>query len=334
MSRHGGPGEFALIQALMAAAPRRVSSASGFLVLGAGDDAAILRGPGREDYVWTVDAQVEGVHFQLNSSKPENIGWKSLAVNLSDIAAMGARPVACLVSLAVPGHLDVRWLKRLYRGLSGLALAEKCLIAGGNLSKSPNGLTIDITVVGRVPRGKALLRSGARPGDGLYVSGPLGDAGAALSEMQTKASAQLPPVCRTRLLRPQPECGLGWALGGESGLASSMIDLSDGLSGDLAHLVEASKVTAEVEARLLPVRKAVRDYWSARGEDPIQHALSDGEDYRLLFTVQPERERRVLALSKSIRRIGTIRKGKGMRLLTLDGNERPLLPAGWDHFRR
>jgi thiamine-monophosphate kinase len=280
------------------------------LVLGIGDDCAIFRPRGAgEDLVFTTDLLVEDVHFRAATHRPQAVGWKALARGLSDIAAMGAQPRFCLLSLALPEWAGRKWVSGFYDGF--LRLAGRCsvVLAGGDLARAAK-VACDIVVCGSLPRGTALLRSGARPGDALYVSGTLG--GSALGLATRRGPAW------QRHLWPEPRLELGRFLRAKL-RATSAMDLSDGISLDLRRLCRESKVSAELNAPL-PV-------FHGAG---LEEALDGGEDYELLFTVRPgvrvpERRRGI-----PLTRIGTMREGRAGRV-TLFGS--PLAPRGFDHLR-
>ena len=275
------------------------------LVFGIGDDCAIFRPRGSgEDLLFTTDLLVEDVHFRRETHPPGAVGHKALARGLSDIAAMGGEPRFFLLSLAIPQSLDKKWVDRFYRGLLGLGLKYGLMLAGGDLSHSEK-IVCDIVVCGAVPRGKALRRDGAQPGDGIYVSGELG--GSALGLAKGKGPAF------DRHLHPEPRVELGTFLRSR---ASAAMDLSDGLSLDLLRLCRASTVAAELDGDVPRFRGAT-----------IEQALHGGEDYELLFTAR----RPIPASHKGIRltRIGTIRRGSAA--VKLAG--RPLAALGYDHFR-
>ena len=310
-----GP-EFQLIEAFVAAA-----GGSPPAPRGPGDDAAVLPRGGGESCV-TVDAVVEGVHFRRASGRLEDVGHKALAVNLSDLAAMGARPQWALVALGVPRGFRLADARKLGAGFGALARAAGTALVGGNVSGAP-GLSLTVTVGGEVPPGRALLRSGARPGDRVWVSGALGDArlGLALLERRggpearrLRGSPRLARRAIERQRRPVPRVALGQAL---IGLASACIDLSDGLAQDAGHLAAASTVALHIEAGALPVSRAlVAAYPQAR--ERARAAAIGGEDYELLFTAPPSRE---TAIRRSSRRlgleltpIGEVRRGRGVHL--------------------
>ena len=294
------------------------------VAVGIGDDAAVLRPPPGQDLVATVDAVVEGVHFGP-AFAPEDIGWKALAVNLSDVAAMGARPLFALVAVAMPRDLDPRRLARVARGLGACARRYRVAVVGGNLTAARE-LSLTVTVLGSVRRGGALLRSTARPGDLVAVSGTLGDAALGISPGAPSALA-------ARQRRPRPRLALGARL---AGVARAAIDLSDGLVQDLGHLCEASGVAATVELERLPLSPAYRR--AARGlPDPFEAALAGGEDYELLFALPPGRlaaARRAAARSGTrLSVIGEFDRGNGVRVVKGGGETLRLRRAGHDHLR-
>ena len=310
-----GP-EFQLIETFVDAA-----AASPRAPLGPGDDAAVLPRRGGETCV-TVDAVVEGVHFRRASSRLEDVGHKALAVNLSDLAAMGARPLWALVALGVPRGFRLADARRLGAGFGALARATGTDLVGGNVTRAP-GLSLTVTLGGEVPPGRALLRSGARPGDRVWVSGLLGDArlGLALLERRSGPEARrlrrFPRIARTaieRQRRPVPRLALGAAL---VGVASACIDLSDGLAQDAGHLAAASGVAVYLDAGALPVSRA---FVAAHPDERerARLAASGGEDYELLFTVPAARETAVRRLSRrlglDLTPIGDVRRGRGVRL--------------------
>ncbi|MGA9981470.1 MAG: thiamine-phosphate kinase [Candidatus Sulfotelmatobacter sp.] len=303
------------------------------IVAGIGDDCAVLRlPPGRETLV-TTDFSLEGIHFRRDWHPPESVGHRCLARGLSDIAAMGGDPVAAFLSLALPRNLPQAWVEKFLTGL--IALAEKfdITLAGGDTAESPNGILADIIVVGTVPKGKAILRSGARPGDRIYVSGELGGSAAALQQMTLRQTTKTPtrkpnPAQYPQHFFPEPRIELGRILRAR-GLASAMIDTSDGLSTDLAHVCEESGVGAELEAELIPrasVGKPAR-------EVALVFALHGGEDYELLFTAPRNRTIPSRIAGVQITQIGHITRTRKVLLRICSGAVHQLKPQGWEHFR-
>lgn len=296
------------------------------VVLGVGDDAALLRVPEGMLLASAVDTLISGVHFP-ESTAPAAIGWKSLAVNLSDLAAMGAEPAWSTLSLSLP-QAGEAWLQEMAEGF--FALADQCQVAlvGGDTVRGPLVLTVQVN--GFVPEREALTRAGAAPGDLIYVSGSLGDAAAGLApalrgESPATAAEQF---LRERLDRPTPRIELGRRLCGH---ASACIDLSDGLCADLGHIMERSHLGAAIDTSLLPISPALREVCGE--EVGRHHALRGGDDYELCFTVSPQREAAMLAalagLDVAITRIGEMTNEVGV--LRIDGEAQPT--RGYDHFR-
>jgi len=314
------------------------------LSLGIGDDAAVIwQGPGRETVI-TADLLIEGIDFRLDTTTPRLLGYKALAVSLSDIAAMGARPRHALLSLGVPREIwRSDFVDRLYDGFFALAESYGVELVGGDVSRSPERVVIDSVAVGEVERGRAVTRAGARPGDHLFVTGALGGAAAGLRllERVMNSTSRLPRPLRdaavgavlSRHRSPVPRVPWG-ALLGEERLATAMIDVSDGLSSDLAHLCRASRVGAVVDARRVPVEPAVITLCGRRALDPLQLALHGGEDFELLFTVSPRDLRRLPRALGGVPAtyLGDV-TGEAGRVLIAEGSRRwPLEPAGFAHF--
>lgn len=341
------PTELALLRQIRARATAISPSAvSPSIVLGIGDDCALLRLRPREDLAVTTDLSIAGRHFRLDWHSPESIGHRTLARGLSDLAAMGARPVAAFLSLGLPRALakaprrGPSWVSRFYDGLLALAATHNTPLAGGDLAESPSTFTdialADIVLLGAVPRGKALLRSGARPGHLLYVTGSLGGASAALAHIAALAASSNPSTARPLKipkklaaqlaphLYPQPRIAQGLWLRRRN-LPTAAIDLSDGLSTDLAHLCQESSVAAELDSTLLPIHPAAT----------LPQALHGGEDYELLFTAPPSARIPKSIAAVPITRIGRIlrpRKGRPQISLLTPQGPRPLNPQGWEHF--
>lgn len=296
--------------------------------VGIGDDCAVLRLPRDHEALVTTDFSLEGIHFRREWHPPESIGHRSLARGLSDIAAMGGEPRFAFLSLALPRDVPQRWVDRFTTGL--LKLAEKCSVtlAGGDTAESPGGVLADIVVVGSVPKGKAVLRSGACPGDLIYVSGYLGGSAAAVGLLLSGKKKKLRTQDFPDHFFPQPRVEIGCFLR-EKGIASAMIDISDGLSTDLAHICEESGVGAEVMANAIPRASIGKTAQIV----PLEDALHGGEAYELLFTA-PSTERvppRITGIP--ITCIGSITRGKRMWMKGRRGVKH-LRPQGWEHFRR
>ncbi len=289
---------------------------------GIGDDCAVLSIPRGHELLVTTDFSLEGVHFRQEWHPPDSVGHRCLARGLSDIAAMGGVPHSAFLSLALPSELPQRWVDDFIRGFLKLARRYKVQLAGGDTAQSPGGVLADIIVVGSVPNGKAVLRSGANVGDAIYVSGNLGASVATLEEL--RSGEKLRPAAHPRHFYPDPRIVLGRYLR-EKKLATAMIDTSDGLSTDLRHICDESGVGAIVESAALP---------AIGGEHGQQYALHGGEDYELLFTASPSRRIPRQIAGVPITRIGAITRGKRILLQDADGKSQPqpLPAAGWQHF--
>ncbi len=283
------------------------------VVVGIGDDAAVVRPPAGAEIVVCTDTLVEGVHF-LPGADASALGHKALAVNLSDLAAMGAEPAWATLALTLP-QADRDWIHRFATGFTELARRFSVMLVGGNTSRGP--LSVTVQAIGHVPAGAAIRRDGARPGDALCVSGTLGDAALALHKLQAGTD---PGALRARLERPEPRIALGLALRGR---AHAAIDLSDGLSTDLTRLVAASGCGAGVEASSLPASESFR---RLGGTEEMQ--LNGGDDYELLFAIEPDALDGLDAV-----RIGTVEAKAGVRLRLADGSTVPLVSGGFEHFR-
>ena len=320
-------GEFELIARFFT---RAVPPDRPDIALAVGDDCAILQPAPGEQWAVSTDTLVEGVHF-LSSVDPAALGHKALAVNLSDLAACGAEPRCFFLALALP-TVDEAWLQSFSQGLFGLADAHGCVLAGGDTTRSPHGVVITITVMGAVPQGQALLRSGARPGDDLWVSGVLGDAAFGLASRKGEAGVAGEAAAGIeRLERPQPRVALGRAL---RGLATSAIDVSDGLLGDLGHILERSAVGASVEWERVPRSAELRRQPEA---DQRRWTLSGGDDYELLFTApaghREDVERAAAGAATAVTRIGAVTSTGRLELVDADGRAMDTAPRAFDHFR-
>ena len=334
-------GEFELIARLTAGL-----TSCADIGLGVGDDCAILDLGNDQLLLATCDSQVEGIHFTLQTSTPEQIGRKALAVNLSDIAAMGGVPRYALVSLILPSHFPVATLDSLYAGLRLEAEQYATTIVGGNIASAGKSdqLIIDITLLGTVERGQAIRRDGARVGDILCVTGSLGNSAAGLYTLlhpDTSYPQEAQEVLQTIHRTPRPRVHEGCILS-QLGpqVVTAMLDISDGLSGDLGHLCQRSHVGARVNLAQLPLSPELRLVAENVSYDPFQWALHGGEDYELLFSVFPGNEHTVIeavysATGTPVTVIGSILPiNEGMKLLYPDGREEPLIVASWDHLKR
>ena len=302
------------------------------MTLGVGDDAALLRPAPGAEIVATVDMLVAGRHF-FPDVDPEALGHKTLAVNLSDIAAMGATPKWALLAGALPDN-DPAWVAAFARGFFALADAHGVDLVGGDTTRGP--LNLCVTLLGEVPIGNAIRRSGAMPGDGVYVSGRLGDAALALAAMTgrtTLAPADL-AACRARLERPQPRVALGQHL---RGVASAMLDVSDGLTGDLGHILDASEKGATLDLSAIP-RSPALEAMLATGESALalESLLAGGDDYELCFTAPRSAMPRIDAIARELALpltcIGEIVAGAGLVVRDAQGIALPSLPRAFDHF--
>jgi thiamine-monophosphate kinase len=294
--------------------------------IGIGDDCAALRIPSGHEALVTTDFSLEGVHFRRQWHTPETVGHRCLTRGLSDIAAMGGRPIAAFLSLALPHNLPQSWVDRFLAGLLRLADAFQMTLAGGDVAQSPSGILTDIVVVGSVPKGKAVLRSGAKPGDRIYVTGELGGSAAALKLLF--AGRKLRPADFPHHFHPQPRLAVGEFLR-QKRLASAMIDISDGLSTDLAHICEESGVGAEIQADAIPLANIGKP---GRPVD-LNSALHGGEDYELLFSVPPARRVPSQIAGVQITQIGHITRRKHVILINEQGMGHELRPQGWEHFK-
>ena len=301
------------------------------VAFGIGDDCAILRIPNGHESLVTTDFSLEGIHFRREWQSPECIGHRCLVRGLSDIAAMGGWPIAAFLSLALPADCSQKWVDRFFAGLLKLAQRYRVELAGGDTAQSPAGVLADIMVVGSVERGRALLRSGASVGDQIYVTGALGESAAALrllSHGETKR----------RDVFPEPRIVVGEWLR-KKDIASAAIDISDGLSTDLAHICEESRVGAIIQAEAIPIHPAVQRIAPAKRRSPsigaiaLDLALHGGEDYELLFTAPRKKRMPARINGVKITRIGEIVRGRNVKIVR-QGKQVQLKSRGWEHFRR
>ncbi|MBI3949761.1 MAG: thiamine-phosphate kinase [Acidobacteria bacterium] len=310
------------------------------LILGIGDDAAIIR---KDEVQWSllsIDSQIENVHFRREYTPPRMLGHKALAVNLSDIAAMGGTPRFALLSLNVPKSIEPSYVEEVLAGMATLADQYSTILIGGDIAASGNGLAMTVTIIGECPAGRALRRDGARPGDLIFVTGRLGLAAFGLQLLQQgyRYAPDLPlPLQRPILahLQPVPRLEVGQALA-ERQLANALIDISDGLSTDLFHICQASGVGAVVYAEKVPIAQEIPDGLSVTG---LEMALNGGEDYELLFTVAKENVEQVESLRDQfsdppITLIGEITNEAGRIYLEQARELTPLLPRGHDHLQQ
>ena len=313
--------------------PAPGSGALQSLALGMGDDAALFRPKAGYQTILTCDWFLEGTHFWRDKHPPDSVGWKCLARAVSDIAAMGGVPRCFLLSLALPASLTGRWLDVFLAGLRRASRKLGCTLAGGDTTRR-NEVLINVTVVGEVRTGYALLRSGARAGDILYVSGGLGEAELGLQILKRSKGPgnRTNPLTRKHLY-PEPRVAVGQWLA-DARIASSLMDLSDGLSSDLPRLCAASGVGAQVQMARIP-RVRIPKHALLDGIDSTRLALDGGDDYELLFTV-PRHRLQVVPVSFQgvpLTSIGSITKKRKLVLVEDGGRQRQLVPGGWDPFR-
>lgn len=323
------------------------------LVRGIGDDAAVLRSFAGSDVVVSTDLLIEDVDFRRDTTRPDLLGHKALAVSLSDIAAMGARPRWALLSIGVPNDVwESEFLSRFYDGFFQLAARYGVALIGGDVSRTPEKIVIDSIAIGECLPEREVFRSGAQPDDQVFVTGFLGDAaaglrlierGVRLHEPATKepppsavAETELHPIDHLLLRQLQPEPRVGWGqLLGDQQLATAMIDISDGLSSDLNHLCTESKVGALIDAASIPIDPLVKDLSGRRALDPLMLALHGGEDFELLFTVKPENATRLPRRvdGVAVTRIGEITAASDGVRISEGSRTWNLEPGGWEHFK-
>jgi thiamine-monophosphate kinase len=326
-------GEFGLIHRLTHLLPPTGPE----VLVGIGDDAAILRF-GDDILLATTDALLEGVHFRRDWTSPEDLGWKSLAVNLSDLAAMGGTPRFTLITLGIPSELPLDWLERFYRGVSDLG-GTRCPLLGGDTVASPDRIYLNLTVIGEAPQGRYATRSGARPGDLLFVTGTLGDSLAGYYCLRENLQETNDPSVRSCLRahrRPMPRLEAG-LVAVETGGVHAMMDVSDGLSGDVRHIAERSGVGVRIHEERLPISDDSRHAAALLGKQPRNLALQGGEDYELLMAVPPDAVERVRSAVEAtgigLTAVGeVVDASRGLTLVHGDGSEEPLPRLSWDHF--
>jgi thiamine-monophosphate kinase len=340
-------GERALIERIRT----RVPPGGNSLVIGIGDDAAVAVPDRGALQVLTTDALVEGIHFDRRFSTPADIGHKALAVNVSDVASMGGASRLALLSLMLPAELPLQDVDDLLDGLLDLAQRLRITLAGGNITRSPGPLVLDVTVIGSVRPRRILTRAGGRPGDDLYVTGCVGAALAGLEwlrEQSDRSDVSSPPEstalprpseasmaqCVDRYCRPEPRARLG-AILGRSRAATACMDLSDGLADGVTQISSAGQTGAWIDAALLPIHPAAHTWFGRQGRDAVAAAVTGGDDYELLFAVSPKRRGRLRGVFREARgvpmtRIGALTADRSVGLMR-DGRLEPL-PTGFVHF--
>lgn len=329
-------GEFPLIDRL----DRLITTDHPDVIVGIGDDVAVLAGDADVYRLATIDAQVETIHFLSDVISPYDLGRRALAINLSDIAAMGGTPRFALVSLVLPNHTQVDWIETVYRGLRAEADRYGVTVVGGNMARAPAHIVIDICVLGRVKKEHLLLRSGARPGDTVLVTGQLGDAAAGLRLVQDRldVSEEQRDRLLSRLFTPTPRLPEA-AVITRAGHATAMLDVSDGLSSDVGHICERSGVGVRIWAERVPISEAVQHVAEQIGEYAWDLALAGGEDFELCFTAPANAVDALVQAMEAgtgtpVTVVGEILPAdEGRRLVRPDSEEVPLESAGWQHFR-
>ena len=328
-------GEFGLIERLSRLLP---SFNQNDIPVGIGDDAAVVR-IGSRILIATTDALLEGIHFRREWTSPEDLGWKALAVNLSDLAAMGGEPRFALLSLGLPAGTDLEWVEGFYRGMAELSALSRCAVLGGDTVTSPDRIYLNVTVIGESPEGRYATRDGARPGDALLVTGALGEALAGylcLERGWGDSDDEAIRACLRAHRRPVPRLEAGIAAV-RTGKVRAMMDVSDGLSGDVRHIASRSGAGIRIEAARLPLSDALRATAARLDRDATELALSGGEDYELLMTVSSEDvpvvRAAVEATGIALTLIGEVTDRPGeITVVRPDGSEEPLPRLSWDHF--
>ena len=325
-------GERALLARILSRLPRVSSS----VLVGPGDDAAVLAPVRNERIVVTTDAVVEGVHFRRAFSAPADIGHRALAVNLSDLAAMGATPRWALLSLVLPGSMPVTDVEDLVDGVGSLATRHQVAVVGGNIARTDGPMVIDITAGGEVRPRRWLTRSGAKAGHEIWLSGSIGAAAAGLEMLNAAGGRrEAADACVARHRRPEPRVRLGMAMA-HARVARAGMDLSDGLADALRQVAAASNVGVRVDAGALPIDPAARDWWTQRGVDAVVAAVSGGDDYELVFAVPSRSGRALRAVARQVAdppltKIGVFTTDPG-ELVMVNADRVAPLPEGFQHF--
>ena len=330
----GETGERSLIRRIR----QKTGSAAPGIAVGIGDDAAVLEPARGKHDVLTTDSLVEGVHFRLVWTAAHSIGRKAVLVNLSDLAAMGATPRALLLSLCLPPALPLSDFDALIDGVLVEATASRTVLIGGNITSSPGPLVVTVTAAGSIHPRRVLRRGGARPGDELYLTGTIGGAAAGLEVLESGSNlgdrAPGLAACVERYQIPPQRVACGRSVAGHRA-ASACVDLSDGFSDAVRQVADSSGTGASIDAGTVPVLEAAREWWLARGKDPLASAMAGGEDYELLFAVTPKRRRAFLAAAAKagqvpVTRVGILTAAHECVLTTGEG--RVPLPGGFEHF--
>lgn len=336
--------EFSFIKSLQRKQHSALSIQHSAIIKGIGDDAAIIKKDSKTDYVISTDMLVEDIDFRLEWTQPDFLGHKALAVSLSDIAAMGANPMFALLSIGIPKKIwQTKFLDKFYDGWFALSSKHNVQLIGGDVSKSPDKIVIDSIVIGETKRGKAVMRSGANVGDLIFVTGYLGSASAGLKQLENMDCNDLSKFLNfkknrienqliLKQLKPQAQVEIGKIIG-EKKLATSMIDVSDGLSSDLNHLCLGSDVNAIIESDKIPVDPLISTMFSDKNEQ-LNFALNGGEDFELLFTVNPNKVKKLLKSldGHNITQIGFITEKANNNSIIINGKTKILKPKGFVHF--
>lgn len=329
-------GEFGLIDRIQRIVPK---ARHNDLMIGIGDDTAVIRIGDRRAMVITCDIQVENQHFRRKNISPYQLGRRAMAVNLSDIAAMGAQPTFALVSLGFPKSFPLADFDDLFKGMKGQLAEFSANIIGGNLSSSESGVIIDITMMGEIASNQVLTRSGAKPGDRIFITGSPGEsaAGFYILEKYGKNYPNEFAALVRKHLQPIPRIEAGRRIA-QAGFATAMIDTSDGIASDLNHICVMSKVGAEIFQEKIPLPEGIHKVATISGKSVSQLSLHSGEDYELLFTAKPETPDALIdSIAQdngvAITEIGKITTTKsGFRMIDRNGRSIPIQPKGWDHF--
>ena len=333
-------GEFGLISRFQSHLKFRSSQ----VVQGIGDDCAILSLDNGNYQVLTTDALVETIHFNLKTHTPEQLGWKTMAVNISDIAAMGGQPKFAVLSVGIPKSIPVNFLDRFYKGINQASQKYKVALVGGDTVASPKHLFINLALLGETLKKKVFTRSGARPGDKIFVTGTLGDSAMGLKILGSprkkwKGFEAHKKKLTLRHLKPEPRVETAAKLAKSKFKVTSMIDISDGLTQDLGHILKAGKVGAKLWKSDIPISKPLAKYSLINGLSALQLALHGGEDYELLFTLAPEDVNNlgiesITKVDQPVTQVGVITAKKGVSLVSKDGRSEILQrPMGFNHFK-
>ncbi len=326
-------GEFGLIRMIK----ENCHFGSSHFIKGIGDDCAVIGPYGEKVFLITTDLLIENIHFLSNKITPIELGHKAVTVNISDIAAMGGTPLHIFVSIACPPSYPVKSLESIFTGIKQACKKYRVNLLGGDTSASRTELFVNITVIGEAPKDKVLYRKGAKPGDLIYVTGELGDsaAGLAIIKGNVNASQDIALALINAHHKPTAHVGQGNIIA-QSGLASAMIDISDGLVSDLGHICESSHVGAIIYETSIPLSRELRALATEAGIDPLHFALHGGEDYKLLVTVPQHNRMKLENLfrknNNEIFFVGEITEETHLKCIGLDGKKKPLRSKGFDHF--